>query len=200
MSKPVQQSVSVIQGAKKQVNNLLSSPEFVHNRLELNSLFDRILTRLKFMGATLEPEQKEQTGFPPIKNFMGEKIVKTARVAVGDLNPKEAEKKVYLDKVNSLYDSFLQTDPSSILKNYTIPEDVLVIRGVAKRAGVEGYDKRELNVSFIEDIALAIEVKEEERLKQEAIDKAAQTGAKKIGPAAGKSQEPGDKPINNDGK
>ena len=171
MSKPIQQSIRIIQEAKEEINITLKAPEFVHNLLPINTLFDRILTRLQYMGGVLEPDKHEKVEFPPITSFMGEEIIHATKITPADLNPKEAEKQDYLNKVNKLYAEFESIAPEGILNSYTNKEDVLVLRGVAKKAGVEDYADREINLLFIDKIAAAIKAKAQDEKLQAKIDK-----------------------------
>ena len=178
MEKPVQQSLIELKQTQTKINQLLSDPLFVHRRLEINKYFKLIETQLKFMGAVVEPTTKtsangkdSHTAFKPITNFMGEKIEIAKPINPADLQPTNPEKEKFIEKVNKLYTQFTTLAPEGILNGYTIPEDVLVLRGVAKRAGVENFEERPLTSQFIEDIALAIGIKAEEEVTQKKIEK-----------------------------
>lgn len=172
MGKPIQECLKLVADTQREMNKLLSGPEHVGNLLPLNGFFDRIRTRLVFMGGVIEHDEKTTTKheFGPITNFMGDKIVRPEKVTAADLNPTEAAKQKYIARVESLYKELPLLSPSALLNAYSIPEDILVLRGVAKRAGVKGYEDRELTVDFIEDIILSIEMKNEEKKKQDLID------------------------------
>lgn len=173
MSQPIHESLQLIKQTQQKVQVLLSGAEHNRNLLEINSLFERLKSRLVFMGGVLEPEKPQndtKSQFPPITNFMGEEIKSEPKITQEDLNPDEHRKKIFLEKVSQLYKQITEIPPQSILNSYTLPEDVLVLRGVAKRAGVEGFGERPLNVAFIEDIILAIEMKNEEAGTLDRID------------------------------
>lgn len=167
MAKPVQESLQAITTAKNTVNKLLTGTEHVNQLLEINGLFRRLETRLQFMGAVTEPETfKAKTSgkeeFPPITSFMGEKIVREKKISSDDLNPDETRKANFRDKVNKLYGTILNLTPHIVLNSYTMADDILVLRGVAKLAGIEDYKERELTAAFVEDIKKAIADKDEE--------------------------------------
>lgn len=159
-----------------EVNKNLSAPQYNGNLLNINSLFQQLISRLVFMGGILEPETAEKkTKLQPMTSFMGRPL-KQDKTAAVDLDPKESEKQQYLAKVEKLYNQIGFIQPSIILNSYTIPEDVLVLRGVAKRAGVEGYESKELTVAFIEEIQFAIENKKELEQTQKIVDTSAKKG------------------------
>lgn len=176
MSHQIQDSLQKIKQAQVEVNKNLADTDYRGNLLEINSLFQRLIARLVFMGGIEHPGdvQKERT-LKPMTRFMGREI-KQDKTASVDLDPAEHQKQQYLQKVNKLYDSIQFTQPSIILNAYTMNDDVMVLRGVAKKAGVEGYESKELNQSFIEEIQFAIAAKIEEALLQKNIDDKSKKG------------------------
>ena len=165
MPKPVQELLHSTEELQKNFKRLLTGTDMVHTLPEFDSLFRRILFRLQAIGAVTEPEHVKATNgieFKPITDFMGEKIKTGAEIKKADLNPKEAEKQAFRFSVDKLYKELPTLNPHSVLQSYTLPEHILIIRGVAKKAGVVDFEKREMTVQFIEDIILAIEMKEEE--------------------------------------
>lgn len=183
MANPVQESLKVLTEANQKIQKLLTGTEHVHQLLEINTLFRRIHTRLVFMGAVTEPEHKSQNGatmeFKPITNFMGEEIRPAKKVTQSDINPDEARRQQFLSKVDKLYSEFLTLTPAIVLNAYTIPEDVLVVRGVAKRAGVRDFQEKKMSVAFMEEIAQAINAKAATAALTDNIDKTLKKGDNK---------------------
>jgi len=170
MSQPIQDSLQKIKQAQVEVNKNLSDTDYRGNLLEINSLFQRLIARLVFMGAIENPDDKPQDRkLQPMTRFMG-RDVKQDKTSAADLDPNEHMKQQYLQKVNKLYESIQFTAPSIILNAYTMTDDVMVLRGVAKKAGVEGFESKELNQDFIEEIQFNIAAKIEETQLQKNID------------------------------
>src|SRR5688500_18963552 len=99
MSQPIHESLLLVKQTQQQVQILLSGAEHNRNLLEINSLFERLKSRLIFMGGVLEPEKKTtepKTQFPPITNFMGEEIKSEPKITQEDLNPDEHRKRIFL--------------------------------------------------------------------------------------------------------
>lgn len=170
MSQPVQDSLAVVKQAQRDVNLLLKEPIFSNNKLTLNSLFDRLSQRLVFMGAVTEPKANPSEGkmHGPMKTFMGKQINRAAKVTLDQLTPTEADISRIRQRVQKLYDKFLDLKPEDILRNHRNNDDVTILRGVAKWAGVEDYETKALTVNFIEEISLAIIDRED---KKEAVSK-----------------------------
>ena len=175
MGKPIQEAVTLVAKAKRELNKLLGGPEHVHNLLSINQHFDRISARLGFMGGVIEQPIKDPGAtdpHPPITKFMGETIVRETKITSFDLNPREAEKNAFLAKVDKLFAEIGTLNAQAILNSYTRPEDIMVLRGVAKRAGVDGFEDKPITFDFIEEIQMGVELKKEETQTQSLIDSA----------------------------
>jgi hypothetical protein len=184
MAKPIQKALEVLKTAQAEVNKLLNEPEHNGNLLEINTHFKRIESRLLFMGGSFEPSTNGKKDNEPIKRFMGKELPKDVALTKEMLSPKDADKKAFIAKVDKLYEQIGRFTPQEIITNYRLPEDILVIRGVAKRAGVVDYESADLTISFIENIIDAIEINNEETEKQQSIDQ--QTKATKADKKEGK--------------
>ena len=172
-------AASIISSAQKTAVKILNQGGHGMLAINVNSSLGKVVNRLNFITGTNVQGEKAPK-FRPVTNFMGEDITLPTAVKEEDLTPDQAERKSFLDKVNSLYKQFTTVAPEGILKDYTLPEAVLVVRGVAKRAGVEDYADRPMNMAFMKDIAEGIESKEAEEAKQREIDEELKkTGGKK---------------------
>jgi hypothetical protein len=159
--KPIKAANQAVADCKQIVNKLLSGPQHVHQLLTINQFFDRIKTRLNFMGGMLEAEKPTpgspvEEKHPPIKSFMGRKIQRKEGSPSAELDPNAAQKKAFLDKVEKLFDTIEKIPTNTLLNSYSRPDDVIVLRGVAKRAGLQGFDKRPIDVKFIDDVREAV--------------------------------------------
>lgn len=173
MSKPIQQAVQLVTDCQQQLKKLLSGPEHNRNLLEINSHFERIKSRLIFMGGKLEPnETNAPKQFPPITNYMGKPIKKETEVTSADLNPTEDDKRKHFARVEKLYKEIGNISPTIILNSYTIATDQAVLRHVARKAGIKDWKEAELTTEFIETIQFAVEEKKELDAKQAEIEEA----------------------------
>jgi hypothetical protein len=174
MSK-ILQALEIVKKAKADINKLFNDPQHIQSLLEINSNFQRLETKLEFMSSVLSPAKKDSSAkklFPPLKSFMGQKLSVNQPLKQEDLTPSESRKKDFIGKVDKLWNEIGNFTSDTILQNYRIDRDIMIIRGVAKRAGVEDYESRVLDVPFIEEIQMAVELKKEELEKQEEIDDA----------------------------
>lgn len=168
----IQQVISLLKEAKEQSEKLLADQS--QNSLQLAVTFDlnKLINRLSYMSGTpIAHNQREVMDFPPVTNFMGEEIVRAEAITEEVLQPKEDAKKIYLAKVESLEGVFHELSNEDILHMYTTPEDVMVLRGVAKRAGVEDYKEKELTLEFVEEIRTGLAAKSQNKQTEADIDK-----------------------------
>lgn len=174
MNTPMKDALALVKQCQIETNQKLTEANLPLVKLEINKLFERIITRLGFSGAVVEPENgKKETGnkFPPIKSWMGREVTRAPKVTLEQLTPAEADLNQVRDNVRKLYNSFLKRKPDEILRSHKLPEDILILRGVAKWAGVEDYETKDLNIPFMEDIALAIMEKQDLEKKQDKFQK-----------------------------
>ena len=111
---------------------------------------------------------QESSGFSgkPHEDFMGVKT-KPAPIDVEDLAPADDVIAKLKAEVNEAYDTFRDRDNEAILKTV----DPLVIRGVAKKAGVEGFADTHLDSAFIDEIKMAM-------IDKDLVDQAKASGTK----------------------
>lgn len=171
MGKPVQEALNAAVKAQKDINSLLKGVDQGANLLSINQKFREIINRIQFMGAVVEPDTDEPQSnqFPPITEFMGEKIGKV-KVDYSEVSPEQAEKKAFLEKVETLENTISALSATEVLRHYSAPVDQTVIRGVAKRAGVKDFDSREVTEEFIDELKETIAGKAEASQLQQNID------------------------------
>lgn len=149
---------------------LTGKPEHSAILIGLDQSFDKMINRMNFLtGSAATVSRAEE--FPPVTNFMGDEITLPKKIVAEDLQPDDLERERYLEKVNTLFQSIDTIPVDGILNTYTLPEDQLVVRGAAKKAGVEGYDERPIDVAFINDIVSAINAKKASSLEDQRIEK-----------------------------
>lgn len=181
----LKQAADILLKAKEDVQKVLGGTDNAFILLSTESQLNKAITRLQHLaGYDFNPSTAED--FPPVTNFMGEEIVRQPMLNEEDLSPEEADKAIYLEKVETLFDGICNMSPDDVLMNYTLPEDVLILRGVAKMAGVEDYETRDLDIVFVEEIQNAILTEKADIQTQEEIDEAV---------AAGKQEEAEDEPA-----
>lgn len=187
MSKESQKALTIMRKAQEEINQVLQGPRHINNLLTINGSFKLIENRLVYMGAVLgdsnQPTQlRENLKHKPLKAIFDRKIRHIAPAEAPDgevlteeqkqvVDPADLKKHKYRDAVNKLYARIGRLSPNTILTNYRNVYDIFILRGVAKVAGLEDYEKAPLTVEFISRITEAIKQKEAEAAQQQTIDK-----------------------------
>ena len=94
----------------------------------------------------------------------------------GVSNPDSMEKTKFLAEVNDWYANFTSLQDEKIFNKSTIPGGLLVLQGVAKKAGFENFEETEIGLQWIAGVKKAIEAKE---MAQRLLDDAELTLKKK---------------------
>lgn len=183
MSENLQEALALLRRVRADFKPLLNDPKHINNLLEINTYFTRIENRLVLMGAVrLEAittangiEVKEKSLRQGSSSFMGRKVT-----GKGSLNAKsdkemmtaaELRQANYLEKVEQLFMRLPRISVASILTNYRSEDDILVLRGVAKRAKVDNFDKAAITQEFVTKIIENIKASVKESTTQTLIDK-----------------------------
>lgn len=140
--------------------------------LIIESHINNLTNRLSFaIGRNANSGNENKVQFKPVTNFMGEKVKLVKPVEKEDLTPDEQMKHDFREKVDKLFKEFRTITPEGILNSYTLPEDVIVVRAVAKKAGVPDYDTKEMSLQFIESISKALDAKDKAVKEDDEIEK-----------------------------
>jgi hypothetical protein len=157
---PVQQAADLLEKTQTELSEILKDAQYGTISLSILSDIERIRGRLSHLsGIPLTARVAEE--FPPVTNFMGEEIERVTRkeVLAEDLDPDAEEKANFLAKVDKLYAEFDTLAPEGILNAFTIPEDQMVVRAVAKRAGLDDYEEATINLDFLDKISRSMKKK-----------------------------------------
>ncbi|SHK93117.1 hypothetical protein SAMN05444266_101626 [Chitinophaga jiangningensis] len=193
MANELNLAVDILVKAKEDVVALIADDHKAYSLVVIGGM-DAIINRLKYPSKRLS--QQALYKFEPITNFMGDEISRPELLTKEDLSPDEARKAEFIRKVDMLLAQFTTMDPAGILSAYTMPEDQLVVRGVAKRAGIDDYRDRPVDLRFIEDIAGALEEAAASSAEQKRIDtelggNGTTNIAENVNKQSGDSQTPG---------
>lgn len=156
-------AVAEIQSAKETVLSMIPADTYGMIRITVESDFNRMLNRLAFVAGTPMSSGGSVTQeFKPVTNFMGEELqVKTDKPLSEEVSPKDTEIQIFLKKVEELKASIDIRKNKDILDSFTQPNDLLVIRGLAKQAGLEDFRTAEINSEYLDLIRAALKENDE---------------------------------------
>jgi len=163
--------VKLITDCKDQSLTLLAEANSGPLSIKVSTTLTNLANNISFIaGMGISSNSSLSGNLEPVTRFMGEDIKRPEVIKTEDLTPKELEIKLFLEKVEKLSDYIKETDatPASIIEAYSMDSDKLVIRGVAKKAGLENYKTGNIDEQFIADIRSAFLANDEEAAKVKA--------------------------------
>jgi hypothetical protein len=149
----LEEAKKIIAEAKLQVKKVLGGEAGLEMLLmNLNQKFDGMSNSLEVAsGGTAVIGDKH----PPVTDFMGEKI-SGANVKKADIAATQTEAQVFRAAVNELYDIIDTVPAQAVYEKFSGSKDELVLRGVAKKAGLVDFQERTFNLQFVEDVIAAV--------------------------------------------
>jgi hypothetical protein len=162
----IREAAMIVDQCKSDVAALLNAPENEYTKIHAEASLNKLSARLHHLAGSVPAGADKPTEFEPITNFMGEPIVPAGILSADDLEPGEADRMAFVARVEKLEAEIETISPAGIINSYTTAEDQLVLRGVAKRAGVEDFEDAEITEAFIESIVAGIK----EKRAAEALD------------------------------
>lgn len=163
---PLQRVSDLLGDTRDEIRDLLKAPEHNVILLGVESDLTRTINRIAHIGGLAHVNSSTAEEYQPIKEFMGEKLDPLQPLDLASLEVDDQEVAVLAHRRDKLFAEFISIEPQGILNDYVTSDDVIVLRAVAKKAGLEDYRDREIDLEFIEDIALAIKGTEKERARQ----------------------------------
>jgi hypothetical protein len=154
MAEKYKQVIDILAKAKTDAKELLTSPEDEVHELHISHTLQTEINRLALLTNTGQVESSPHQKLEPATTILGSKIELAAPTAPEDLKAKKSKVDELKEKVDEAYELFPQKTNEEILSNM----DDLVVRGVAKKAGLKiSKDSPEkLDSAFIDQIKEAI--------------------------------------------
>lgn len=150
------EALSVLTAARAEIIEILAEDGSTAT-ISLKTGLDRMVNQLNFLTGNKLQTQVIKEEFKPVTDFMGSPIVRKLPVDEANLSPKELERQQFIQKVNDLEASIDDRENKDILDSFSSAEDQLVIRGVAKRAGLDDYKTAEINADYLDMIREGLE-------------------------------------------
>jgi hypothetical protein len=163
-------AADLLEDARNQVLELLSDrPNLT---LQVKTSMNLLINRLRTLGGTkkLASETKQ---FEPVTSVMGVPVSRAPlekNIAIEEMTPAELERKNFIDKVNKLQANIFTLTNEQILDAYKV--EPLVLRGVARRAGLDHFKTAEINGTFLDEIREGLRAQEKGMEEIKEVNKA----------------------------
>lgn len=161
--KNLQKAQNVLQEASISLNELIS-PSNPHLNLFIANELKKLINKIGFFTGKNVGEENTQS-YGPVRKVLGEEISLISEITEEDLEPTQSDKELFSSKVTKLLKEIETMEPAAVVDSYSDPDGELVLRGVAKRVNIEGYEEKNINQTFVK--AIQKEIKAEQLRKQE---------------------------------
>jgi len=136
------------------------APDSGHVAMMLEADLNKVINKLAHLGGVALVAETPVT-YEPIT------LPGMVNLEAASFDPDEEEKQAFLAKVEKLFLEISSLSPDAVLAH-----EALVVRGVAKSAGVENYEEAELTVPYVEKIQAAVAeqlaaLKDDEKVQQQ---------------------------------
>lgn len=157
-----QQAIDLLLKTKDGVKSILSDPIDQNHALRIDSDLQKIINTLSLTTGHGGFVTEKASTPGPATTFMGEKLEKQTVTPPEAIKPTPDQVNQLKDQIEVAFKSFPDTDSEQILSTV----DEVVIRGVAKKAGVKGISKdnpKEITVVFIDEVKETIKKSSENK-------------------------------------
>ena len=150
--KSSEEVVKLLSATKKQINTLLNDSPIL--LITINSQLDTLINRVSLLSgirnaeSDLTPDELE-TKFPPIPGDNDNALIPVTKE---DLKPELSVKEQFLADVKNFSENIFNQENEKILEAYITSDDIRVIRGAAKVAGIEDFKTAEVNGLLLDKI------------------------------------------------
>jgi hypothetical protein len=160
------QVVKVLQMAKDEIANILTSPDDEMHLIWLTNALKQNIERVNLATGVGDLDTEVPVGLQRATTIGGKPLQFPKKIAKGDISPSAEKVNVLRGKVEQAFQEFPSQPAKQILKDY----EENVIRGVAKKAQmkVTADDPAKITLPFIDKIKKEIKVFTEKQTAAEA--------------------------------
>lgn len=163
----LEQASDLLKEAGDQIEALIGE-EHPMIALGISAALRPLIARLGHLGGGQVQNLNKPIESTPVTNLFGQKIKGPKLVEPEEIvDPKELERKLFAAKVDRLQEGIFLNDNAAILDSYKGEQGV--VRGVAKRAGLEDFKDATITGEYLDKIreGLNARVEAETKLKAE---------------------------------
>lgn len=149
-------AIDIMKSARAQVLALLTHEQLATIRLAVDNKMAAPVQYLNGLMGIYSDNTEPIPTFEPLTHMMGHKIELRQPIMQSQLRPDATEKEIFLGKRNELYARFTEMTDDQINEFERTPQGGLLIRSVAKLAGLLDYREVALTIPYYDKIKEAI--------------------------------------------
>lgn len=155
---PTRHALDILLDTRVKILELLQATPYTNLQVSVDNNFNQLINFFRHTTGTSAstPEVNSTTFFEPLNSFMGEAVNAPTAIDITLLTPSVEDTELLKQKVLQLESSIEQLDNDVIINSYALPEDELVLRGLAKKLELIDYETRPIDYDFINAIRAAL--------------------------------------------
>ena len=155
---PTRHALDILLDTRVKILELLQATPYTNLQVSVDNNFNQLINFFRHTTGTSAstPEVNSTTFFEPLNSFMGEPVHAPTAIDITLLTPSVEDTELLKQKVLQLESSIEQLDNDVIINSYALPEDELVLRGLAKKLELIDYETRPIDYDFINAIRAAL--------------------------------------------
>ncbi len=157
-SDPMQEALQLLLDSRVKILALLQQTHYTNLQVSVDNNLNQLIHFFRHTtGAADTTLGNDSTiSFGPLSSFMGEPVHAPTAIDVTLLTPSVEERELLKQKVLQLEASIENSDNDVVINSYALPEDELVLRGLAKKLEITGYETSPIDYDFINAIRAAV--------------------------------------------
>ena len=165
-------ALDILLDARVKILELLQATPYTNLQVSVDNNFNQLINFFRHTTGTSAstPEVNSTTFFEPLNSFMGEPVHTPTAIDITLLTPSVEDTELLKQKVLQLESSIEQLDNDVVINSYALPEDELVLRGLAKKLEIADYETKPIDYDFINTIRTALVQHQALEEQKEAID------------------------------
>lgn len=154
----VKEASELLSGTVQGLSEMLQHPELQGLKRRLISQINKAKAHLQGAAGIYTPNANMQevneiiSGFQPLESVGGEPLARVMPVNADDLDVKQEAKDRFILKRDDLFLRFPELGANHIFSLMKEPDGTILIRSVAKMAGLPDFREREIDVEFISEV------------------------------------------------
>jgi len=188
---PTRHALDILLDTRVKILELLQATPYTNLQVSVDNNFNQLINFFRHTtGASAStPEVNSTTFFEPLNSFMGEPVHTPTAIDITLLTPSVEDTQLLKQKVLQLESSIEQLDNDVIINSYALPEDELVLRGLAKKLELTDYETRPIDYDFINAIRVAVATNKTVEQKEDMLNNATTDHQISKKPATSKSKK-----------
>ena len=165
-------ALDILLDTRVKILELLQATPYTNLQVSVDNNFNQLINFFRHTTGTSAstPEVNSTTFFEPLNSFMGEPVHTPTAIDITLLTPSVEDTELLKQKVLQLEASIDNLDNDVVMNSYALPEDELVLRGLAKKLEIADYETKPIDYDFINTIRTALVQHQALEEQKEAID------------------------------